>query len=167
MLGTRIRAQRPVTLNRLGLSGQDRLMQVDKTGTFSIKRGIMGSSEKGPNEKNWPPWIRNWLNWGSENRSGGKVYQSLRPGRTKNQQIRLSRVHPAQRYRTVGESGKAPLPSSEPVSGPADPGGKIETLRSGRNPGQTEKAEKIHRQKQRRKRRTRRKLTGTVNTKDE
>lgn len=44
---------------------------------------------------------------------------------------------------------------------------KIETLRSGRNPGQTEKAEKIHRQKQRRKRRTRRKLTGTVNTKDE
>ncbi len=167
MLGTRIRAQRPVTLNRLGLSGQDRLMQVDKTGTFSIKRGIMGSSEKGPNEKKLAALDQKLAELGIRKPIWRKSLSKPQAGADKNQQIRLSRVHPAQRYRTVGESGKAPLPSSEPVSGPADPGGKIETLRSGRNPGQTEKAEKIHRQKQRRKRRTRRKLTGTVNTKDE
>ncbi|MFO7990444.1 MAG: peptide chain release factor family protein [Thermodesulfobacteriota bacterium] len=41
---------------------------------------------------------------------------------------------------------------------------KIEALRAGRNPAQTQKAEKIRRQKQRRKRKTRRKLTGSENT---
>jgi protein subunit release factor B len=44
---------------------------------------------------------------------------------------------------------------------------KIEAKQTGCNPAQTEKVDKIRRQKQRRKRKTRRKLTGSGNTTDE
>ena len=44
---------------------------------------------------------------------------------------------------------------------------KIEALRTGGNPGQNKKAEKIRRQKQRRKRRTLGKLAGSGNITDE
>jgi hypothetical protein len=44
---------------------------------------------------------------------------------------------------------------------------KIEAMRAGQDPARTEKADKIRRQKQRRKRKTRRKLTGSGNITDE
>jgi protein subunit release factor B len=44
---------------------------------------------------------------------------------------------------------------------------KIEAMQTGQDPARTAKADKIRRQKQRRKRKTRRKLTGSGNTTDE